>query len=123
MKRLSLSISSALLCVLALGCNSFERTTYQTLAAAQSVVNVAQQDYKAGKLPQNKCVYALINSATAADALAVNAMVVYEQEKASGGSLAAQQDIVAGELADLGPIIVQVQSLYTANTSTCKGGN
>ncbi len=108
-----------------LGCNSFERTTFQTLAATQAALNSAQADYEAGCpatitaatpacIPHNQAAYTTITKAKAADALAVNAMVVYEQEKATGttASLDTQETVVASELAQLPALLADIKTLY-----------
>lgn len=108
------------LCVLAVvGCNTWERNTFNTLASAQAVINTAKADYRAGTIPQTQCAADILNKATAADTVAVNAMVVYEQEKASGGNLQAQQAVVDSALTQIAPLITAVTTLKAA---ACTGG-
>jgi hypothetical protein len=117
---------TALLCVglglgLLTGCNTWERTTFQTLAASKAVIDQAQADYEGGKaLPHSEAVYKAVNDAKAAQTAAVNAMVVYEQIKATGTSsaISAQQQIVISLIADIPALIAAIKGLYTAvNTS------
>lgn len=126
MKPLFRSISSALLllCALCLGCNSWESTTFKTLSASKVVIDQAHKDYEAGVIPHNGCAYALINQARAADSLAVNAFQVYEQEKQSSAAqtvLADQQTVVAGELAQLAPLISDIALLKSNPIAACAG--
>ena len=63
-------------------------------------------------LPHNTLAYNAITKAKDADTLAVNAMVVYEEEKAAGTDLTQQQQIVTTELAALPALIADVQALF-----------
>jgi hypothetical protein len=98
------------------GCDSFERDTFNTLAASQAVINQAQADYTAKTIPENACTYAVINAAKGTQIAAVNAMVIYEQEKAAKTSLTAQTAVVVADIAALPAIILQVKTLYTNPT-------
>jgi dipeptide/tripeptide permease len=118
MRRLGIGMVALLLAFMVCGCSTWERNTFNTLASAQAVINTAKSDYNSGAIPKTKCAADIINEATAADSLAVNAMVVYEQEKAAGGSLSAQQTIVEGELASLGPVIAEIGSLKAVPCTT-----
>lgn len=100
------------------GCTSFERTTFNTLSASQAVINTAQTDYEAKTIPQSACAYAVINDAKAAQTTAVDAMLVYEQQKAAGTSLTAQTATVAADLVVLPVIIADVKNLYV-NPAAC----
>lgn len=103
------------------GCSSFEKTTFQTLAATKAVLDGAQADYESGKLPHSEQVYKALNEAKAADTLAVNAMVVYEQIKATGATasqLEAQSLIVEQLLADLPALIASVKTFYVTTQSS-----
>jgi len=112
--------------ILMCGCSSFERTTFQTLAAAQTTLNNAQSAYEAGCpaaagsttgcIPHDTAAFTIITKAKAADSLAVQAMVVYEQEKATGSTgsaLQAQEAIVVADLAELPALIAEVQTLFS----------
>jgi len=115
---LLLSVSS----LLATGCNGFERTTFQTLAASQPVIDQAQADYEARKIPKTQCAFAIINDAKAVQTSAVNGMIVYEQLKATDKDLTAQTAQVASIIVTLPPLVVKVKSLYT-NPAACGGSN
>jgi hypothetical protein len=112
MKAARLSVF-VLLPLLLAGCSSFERTTFNSLAASKAVIDQAQADYTAGTIKQTKCSYAVINDAKAAQTVAVDGMVLYETEKAAGASLGAQEQAVAVDLTVIVPAIVQVKALYT----------
>jgi len=104
------------------GCNTWERTTFNTLSTSKATLDTLQADYEAGCpatpvigtpcLPHNTLAYNAITKAKDADTLAVNAMVVYEEEKAAGTDLTQQQQIVTTELAELPALIADVQALF-----------
>lgn len=103
------------------GCNSWERQTYQTLAATQATINQAQDDYEAGTLPRNELSFEAVNKAKEAQKLAVQAFAAYEQLKQTKGSqtaLDAQQQIVSQALGLLPSLIVDIKALYTPAPAT-----
>lgn len=104
----------------ATGCNGFERSVFQTLSASRDVIDQAQVDYEARTLPHNQCAYALINNAKAVQTTAVNAMVVYEEQKATKKDLTSQTALVASTIAGLPPLVLQIKTLYT-NPAACGG--
>jgi len=107
------------LAVFTTGCDNFERTTFQTLSASRDVINEAQGDYEARKLPHTQCAFALINNAKAVQTTAVQAMVVYEEEKATQKDVTAQTALVASTVAGIPPVIVKIKALYT-NPNACE---
>lgn len=117
-----IKITAALtLCLCLAGCTSFERSTFQTLSASKAVLDQAQTDYEAGTpIPHNQCAYALINDGKAAQTVAVDAMLVYEGEKAAGKDLTSQTTVITADLLSLAPIVVKVQSLIV-NPASCAG--
>ena len=117
MKKVLLLAILALSCV---GCNDFERTAFQTLSSSRAVIDLGQADYESGKLPHNQCAYALINDAKAAQTTAVNAMVVYEEAKATKKDLTSQTALVSSTIASLPPLVVKIKTLYT-NPASCGG--
>lgn len=117
-KRIVLS----LLIVACLGCNTWERNTFNTLASSKAVLDTAQADYENHTIPPTKCAYTLINNGKAAQTIAVDAMVAYEQAKTTKGNLPAQEATVVGDLAALAPLVVQVQSLIGNPAAACPGG-
>lgn len=110
MKRI-LALSVLILCVV--GCTDFERTSFQTLSSSKAVIDQAQTDYEARTLPHTACSYSIINDAKAAQTAGVNAMVIYEEEKAAKTDLTAQTAVVISTLLQLPAIIVQIKALYS----------
>jgi hypothetical protein len=115
-------IAVAALCLCLAGCDSFERATFKTLSASKAVIDQSQADYEARVFPKNACSYAVINEAKGVQKLAVDAMVVYEQEKVVNGDLTAQTAIVVAELGKLPALIGEVKSLYSNPASLCGSG-
>jgi hypothetical protein len=107
--------------VAVLGCNTWERNTFNTLAASKAVIDTAQSDYEAQTIPQTKCAYAIINDGKAAQTVAVNGMVTYEQQKGAKGNLTAQEAVVTTDLLALAPLVIQVQSLISNPAAACGG--
>ena len=122
MKKITRIAAALMLCACLTACDSFERSTFKTLSASQAVINQAQADYEARTIPKNACSYSIINDAKAAQTTAVNAMVVYEQEKVVKGDLTAQTAIVASTLGQLPNLIGEVKSLYSNPASLCGPG-
>lgn len=103
-----------------IGCNTWERTTFQTLSASKAVIDQAQADYEAGTITKTAQAFALINSAKKAQTAAVDAMVAYETIKASGGTssaLSTQQQVVVAALAVIPQLIVEIKALYGTKQS------
>jgi hypothetical protein len=106
------------------GCSDWERVTFQSLAASQAVIKQAQVDYEARTIPRTPAAFAAINQAKTLQTNAVEAMVVYENIKASKGTVAAldaQQQVVGGIVNELPPLIASIQLLYTASKATTGG--
>jgi hypothetical protein len=112
-------VVSLFLAISMTACSSWERTTFQTLSASKAVLDTAQADYTSRTIPQTHCAYDIINDGKAAQTAAVDAMVVYEQLKATKGSLTAQEAIVTADLVALAPMVVQIQALIANPTTTC----
>lgn len=103
------------------GCNDFERTSFQTLSASKAVIDTAQADYEAHKLPKTACTKALIESGKVAQTVAVNALMDYDKVLAAHGDPALTQAAVISDLASLAPMVAQVKTLYTNPTAVCGG--
>lgn len=135
MKRLALTYSLMMLLTIVFapawlitftGCNNWERTTFQTLATAQATLNAAQTAYEQSAtapcpvpamqtcLPHTAAVYNTITKAKAADVLAVNSMVTFEEMKAASagttGLTAAEADVNVA-VANLSTLIGDVKAL------------
>lgn len=116
MKRIAIAAVLALVAIGLSGCSNWERTTFQTLATSQAVINQAQADYEGGiAIPHNTAAYTAINTAKNAQTTVVNLMVTYEEVKAAGGTAAnlssAQNDVTIA-LTNLPTIIANVKALY-----------
>lgn len=105
------------------GCNDWERTTFQTLAASQATLDQAQIDYEARTIPKTATTYEAITKAKAVQTLAVQGFATYEKIKAAKGTasaLSAQQAIVTASLAQLPTLIAAVQALYKTPSPSAK---
>lgn len=111
--------AAIVLCLALTACDSFERATFKTLSASKAVIDQSQADYEARVIPKNACAYAIINEAKGVQKLAVDAMVVYEQEKVVKGDLTAQTAVVVSQLGKLPALVGEVQSLYSSPSSLC----
>ena len=109
------------LLILVAGCNSWERTTFQTLSASKATIDNAQAQYESKAIVQNQCAYAVINDAKAAQVVAVNGFLDYEKVKAAKGDVATAEATVTGELTSLAPLVAKVAAMVQ-NPSTCVGG-
>lgn len=117
MKKILLLAALALCCV---GCTDFERTTFNALSSSKAVIDQSQADYEAKTIPHTQCAYALLNNAKAAQTLAVNAFMDYENIKTAGKDLTAQTQVVSQDLAALAPLVAQVKTLATNPAGACK---
>lgn len=117
MNKILVLAALALCCV---GCNDFERTTFNTLSASKAVIDQTQADYEAKTIPHTQCAYSLINNAKAAQSVAVNAFLDYENIKAAGNDLNTQTSVVVADLANLAPLVVQVKTLVSNPAGACQ---
>lgn len=120
-KRVLALVATVLIPILS-ACNTWERTTFQTLSASKATIDAAQAQYEAKAIVQNGCTYSVINDGKAAQTAAVDAMVTYEQFKTTKGDLAAQEAIVTADLVKLVPLVAQVQALISNPSAPCIGG-
>lgn len=112
-------LAAAMLGTLGLGgCTSWERQTYQTLAASKAVIDQAQADYEARGIPRTEAAFATITRAKAAQQTAVDAFKNYELAKAGGSASASAtaqaQTVTAQALLALPALIADVKTLYGA---------
>lgn len=111
-----------LVLMLCAGCNTWERTTFQTLSASQATINNAQAQYEAKAIAQNQCSYSVINDAKASQVIAVNGFLGYEAVKNAKGDVATAEVTVTAELANLVPLVAQVTALLSNPSAPCTGG-
>ena len=78
MKRIAL-FGVIVISLLSAACSSWERQTYQTLAATRAVINQAVRDYQSGAIPRTPASYAVIHRARLADEAAVRAFETYAE--------------------------------------------
>ena len=110
------------LLLIAAGCNTWERTTFQTLSASKATIDNAQAQYEAKAIAQTTCAYSIINDAKASQTVAVNGFLVYEQVKTAKGDIATAEATVSTELASLVPLVAQVTALLSNPAAPCTGG-
>lgn len=116
--RRKTQITAGLLLLLILataGCSSWEQRTFQSLSASKAVLDQAQVDYEAGKIPHTQQSYLLITKAKQAQSTAIDAFFTYENIKTAKGSasaLQAQQAIVAAALAQVPALLADIKALY-----------
>lgn len=116
-KNVAIAALISILMLGSTGCQSFERTTFQSLAASQSLVNGAYEAYEARTITRTQTAHDLVEKARAAQTAAVQAMVTYEQIKFAKGTqsaLDAQAAIVATALQALPAIIADIKALLPA---------
>jgi hypothetical protein len=111
----------SLVCLGLTACDSFERNTFNTLSSSKAVIDQTQADYEAKTIPHTQCAYSLINNAKAAQTVAVEAFLDYENIKAAGKDLNAQTAVVVTDLANLAPLVIQVKTLVSNPASACGG--
>ena len=110
----------SLMCLGLTACDSFERTTFNTLSTSKAVIDQSQADYEAKTIPHTQCAYAIINNAKAAQTLAVNAFLDYENIKTAGKDVTAQTVVITADLVSLAPLVVQIKTLVSNPTGACK---
>ena len=104
-------------CVGLAGCDSFERTAFNSLSASKAVIDQAQDDYQAGAIPKTSAAYTAILDLKAVQATGVQALETYDallQAKASSSTLSAQQAVVQVALNKLPALVAAVQALIAA---------
>jgi hypothetical protein len=115
MKRIAIEVFLAVSLFGLAGCTSWEKATYQTLAATQATINQAQVDYNDKVIAPTQTAHDVITKAAQAQNVAVASMVSYEEAKAAGGTqanLQALQTDVTVAIASLPTLITDVKALY-----------
>lgn len=118
MKRAILLSITFCLMFAAVGCDTFERTAFQSLSASKAVLDAAQSDYEpapvgTGKLPHTACVYSLINDGKAAQTAGVDALQIYDVALTNKQDTTAAATAVTAQLATITADIVKVKTLYS----------
>lgn len=106
--RLSVFLSLPLI----FGCAKFDRSTFNTLAVSNSVLQTAQADYESGKLPHTACVFNLITKGKTAQGVAEAAFLNEWTTEQAKSDPAALQVAVADAIAAIAPIVTSIQTLY-----------
>ena len=103
------------LCVVGgtVGCNTYERTTFNSLAVSKSVLDTAQTDYESGTLPHTACVYSLINDGKALQTAAVASLLDYDRINSAKGDTTATVNAISTDLASIATDVSKVKALYT----------
>ena len=130
MKRTTLFAAAMLTLAFAVGCQNWERTTFQALSASKTTLDSAQAAYEVSAstgicptpsaitpacIPHTAAAYKTITDAKVLQKGAVDAMVVYEELKAANAApdaLAKAEADVEVALAALSTITGDVKSLY-----------
>ncbi len=90
--RIAVYLAVVMAVVSLIGCSSWERQTFQTLAASKAVVDQAVQDYNAGSIEQSQVNHDAIDKARHAHDAAVDAFHVYIVAKEALAAAQKQQD-------------------------------
>jgi len=115
-KLVALLVASLLLGSLGLmGCDDFERKTFQTLSASQALIDQAQIDYETGSLPHTQASYEAINKAKETQIVAVRAFQQYEAAKLAANQnsdVTVQMATLNKALSSLGPMVASIKHIY-----------
>lgn len=84
LRHLTLLILVMTLALLATGCSSWERQTYQSLAASKAVIDRVAADYATGAIPQTVENRQAIERARLVQTAAVEAFRAYAEAKVAG---------------------------------------
>ena len=130
MKRITVLAAAMLTLAFAVGCQNWERTTFQALSASKTTLDSAQAAYEVSAhtgtcptptatapacIPHTAAAYKTITDAKVLQKGAVDAMVVYEELKAANAApdaLTKAEADVEVALAALSTITGDVKSLY-----------
>jgi hypothetical protein len=112
------SIASILILALTVGaivgCADWERTAYQSLYTSKKVLDKAASMYRTGEIPQTEKSYQAISKLNDAQAVAVRALLVYENLRLAGAdknALFKAQTDVLNAVAQLPPLLASVKLL------------
>jgi hypothetical protein len=118
------------LCFALVGCDTWERTTFQSLSASKALIDGADSDYRAGRLPQTDDVYFAIVKAKNVQTVAVHSFDMYwsikkellgavtsEQEKTIQARLNLAREGVVHALSDLAAATAEIKSWKASSTN------
>ena len=114
MKKLFGSAIITFAMFLSIGCNSFERDTYNTLAVSKAVIDKAGQQYNAGTIPQTACIRGLITNARKAQQLGADDLLAYHNIVAAKGDPTAIEAAVVGDIATLTTNVTAIKSISSS---------
>ena len=103
-----------ILVLLMAACTSWEKQTYQTLAASKASIDTAADQYNAGTLPQTQQVHDLITKARQAQTMAVDAFKQYLFLKTASvpqQQLTDQQAAVTAAVGQVATLIADIKTL------------
>lgn len=103
------------------GCTDWERTTYETLAISQSIIDTAQDEYTVGTIPQTTCANTIINGAKNVQSLAVHEFAHYKQLKDAKADTEASTALISQYILELPELVTQVKTLTADPTASCGG--
>ena len=130
MKRITVLAAAMLTLAFAVGCQNWERTTFQALSASKTTLDSAQAAYEVSAtkpcpspsatapacIPHSKAAFTAITDAKVLQKAAVDAMITYEGLKSASAApdvLAKAQGDVQVALASLSTILADVKALYS----------
>ncbi len=122
MKRIAL-FGVIVISILCAACSSWERQTYQTLAAARAVINQAVRGYQSGAIPRTPAAYGVIHRARLADEAAVQAFETYAELRLgsqNSNQIAAAQAMVKTLMRQLPAIMAPLDLLLRPAASPHK---
>ena len=109
------------------GCSSWERQTFQLLAADKGLIDQAFDDYNSGKISNTPAIHDLLNTAKSKHNDVTQLFLSYVQAEQQAKSqcaqgckdaLAKQQALVVAALQELVPIIASIQGLISSEKKT-----
>jgi len=109
-------LSLVLLALVSMACTSWEQNTYQALSSSKATIDLAAQDYNAGKLPKTAEVQSIIAHAREAQTAAVHAFEAYAVGKVVGDSSATldqKKAAVVAAAAEVVTVVAEITNLYS----------
>jgi len=110
-KKALCTAAAAMIVYLCVGCNQFERDTYNTLAVSKAVIDKAGQQYNSGEIPQTACIQGLIINGRKAQQLGADDLLTYHNIVAAKGDPSAIEAAVIGDIATLTTNVTAIKSI------------